>query len=506
MRRSPLRACLLAAALTAPLASAAEREEPARWVGEHPLLTVRAHDVQRSLHRFAQSPYADLQETPWGALLAGRLRDAISGGGVDADALAASIDRVALGIDLDAEQSPDIRWAVATGGDVEPMRRLCRGLAGTPGTSIEELGRLFAFRGGGRPERGEAPDAHFADACVELSLDPARLGAALGLAPPDAHTARPLSVGLSLDRLGLRERWDIPTARAHADAWQDLRLPSARRELLSTLPATTLAACTFSTDGTSAVQALACSGLVDCPVALLAADLALARIGMPPLIEVLGGLRGDTVAWIEAGSPFPSLTLVAGMEEDLARRILPMLALQAGLRRAATGGPLIGFLGQCPVQADYRDGNLVITTHPDGIDGVALRRGGFLDDPEAKAALAEIPEQALVVGISRSGPLVAEIARLALAPLAHLGMPQLSTLPHDLEARAHHGYFALTRGPDGLNIDSGGLLGGPCATYAALGGAAFAAYVSVAQRLEALRGQVDESRQLRPTTDGAHSM
>lgn len=459
------------------------QREPERWIGDERVLSVRAHDVPRSLERLRASPYAGWEQTPWGALLAGRLRHDRAGVTTEFKAVAGSIRSLAVGVGV-AEGQPDIRWAVDT-GDAGPLSGLCDRLdAGDD--RVTRDGGLFAFHARGVvPRAGVAAPARFPDACVELSLDPIALLAGLGLAAPGSDgatprtSARPVTIGLTLDALGLRERWDVPVAEP--EHWRLVRLPRVDPRLLAALPAEALMGCAFVADGDASISALACTGIAEQPAALIAADLALARLGLPTTVDLLGGLRGPCVAWIEEGSPAPSVTLVAGMDEGLARRLLPILALNAGMSRLEDGA-LVGFLGASACEADYRDGRLVITTHPGGIDGCLGRAPGFGDHPEVAQALAELPRSAVLIGASRSGPAASALARIALRPLAHLGLPQLSTLPRDLEARGRHGFLAVTQVEHGLRVDAAGLLGGPCAAYATIGGLAYASWVAILRR------------------------
>jgi hypothetical protein len=485
--------------------AAGDAPEPSRWIGPHPLVTVQAHDVQRTLARFSASPYGDCGGTAWGALLVERLR---AFGGVDLGELAGSIDRVAIGVGMrEEDRSPDIRWAVSTGADAGPMERLCdrlspelRGVG-----RIARSGRVFTFRrADGSAEPAEAAATRFPEDCFELALDAGALGQLLGVAAPAADAPeRPIVVGVRLDPIGMREHWDLPVAATRK--WADVHLPPAHRELLAGLPSGALMGCTFTADGSANVAALACSGLVDDPLALIAIDLSLARCGLPPLLDLIGGLRGDTVMWLEDGSPYPTFTVIAGMDERLARRLLPILALGANLAPGADG-TLVGFLGVCAFEAGYRDGRLILTTHPEGVAGAMARAGGFAAHPDAAAALAEIPAGAVFAGASRSGPAAAALTRLALEPLAHLGVPQLAALPRDLERRGRHGFIALRQVDDGLRLEAGGMLGGPCAAYATLGGAAWAVYTVISKRVAEELERLHDLKSAPPAEGTARSM
>ncbi len=479
--------------------------EPTSYMSEHPLATVLANDVARTSRRFAASPYADLASTPWGALVVARLEHALDprgNGGITLPALAASVTRAVVAVEaIPGGQRPDIRLAVATGEDSAPMLALCRSLAVADGEdagalddpwfsgggSMTHIGRVFAFRNGGAfgptaPVR--AP--RFPDACFEVSLDRERIGAALG-SPAGFQRDDPpaaISVALRLDDIGMREHWEIPVPVARLDTWRGLKLEPAHREVLDRLPPTTLCACTFHGEGGAAVSALMASGLLDDPMALAALDLAMARAGVPPLLQVLASLHGDAVVYVEDGAPFPWLTIATGMDEDVAREILPILAIGVGMAPEGDDGVLGGFLGVSAFQAGYRDGQLILTTNPAGVDGYLKRQGGFTADAQAKAALAEIPPEAAFIGISRSGPATAAMARLALQPAAHLGVPQLATLPNDLGTRGRHGFFSARGTADGVTVDAGGIIGGPLCSYALISGTVYATYIAGARRMQ----------------------
>lgn len=477
----------VAAGATAPVAHppppvAVASDEPARWIGAHVAVAARLNDIPRSLSRLAASPYAGLGQTPWGQRLLAHLARA---GGAQLAALATSVRGAAAGLQ-NLGDGPGITWAVATGDPhaIDRWSELLRPLAGEQ--ELSRHGGLLTCHAPG-PEPSPLPllPAQHPDACGEFLIDPGRVLALLGVPPESglgvAPSPRPWSVAISLDPIGVRERWEVPVR--HPQQWRALTLPHAHADLLAALPADTLMAATWSADGPALIGALGASGLGDRPLLLIVADLLLAHEGLPSLLECLGGLQGDGVVWLEAGTPAPSLTVVVSMQPRLAQRLLPALAERIGMTVDAHG-TLIGFLGVMPVQMAYSDGHLLLTTHPSGIAGCLDQPAGFAKDPDAAAALAELPSDGVFLAVARSGPAAEALARLALVPLAHAGMPELATLPSDLARRGRHGFCAIRQTPTGLHLEAGGLAGGPATAYAGLSAALLMTYETLVRHFE----------------------
>ncbi|MBA3709585.1 MAG: hypothetical protein H0W83_12295 [Planctomycetes bacterium] len=494
--------------------------EPVQFVGPDPAAVIRLNDVSRTLERLRGSPYPSLARTAWGALATTRLQRLIAPHADDAamSTLAASIRCAAIGIDAGEGAEPDVRVAVAVAGDAAPMRDLCRSVcdAELPGGDqvtrwqwpcgqVVQLDNIFAFGWSShdvvqRP--GPAPAAGTPESCVEMSIEPMRLlrvmlpgGLPPGIAPAvPADHGPPLVIGVSLDPIGLREHWNLPIGDIPV-------LPAARVELFDSLPTTTLMALTFHAEP-GASGRLLWEALEHQPMLRFRLDLLLAQWGLPSLQLILSSVTGDTLIYLEDGAPFPYVTIALGMTEDLARAMLPMIAMGVDMS-AGPGGVLTGFLGKVPCQAGYLDGQLVVTTNPAGVPGYAHRTGGFTAAAEVAHALAELPDGALVAGVSSSGRAASAIMRTALMSFAHIGLPQLSTLPQDVATAARHGFLAVSRRDGALVLDAGGLIGGPLTAYGLLSSAAYANYRRVVHIMEQQAQELQERHGRPPGGSGS---
>jgi RNA polymerase sigma factor (sigma-70 family) len=124
-------------------------------------------------------------------------------------------------------------------------------------------------------------------------------------------------------------------------------------------------------------------------------------------------LDGDVLVYARAGEPWPSLTISAQLPEDQGRALVAaaahLLAAQPG-DDGAVAGNLFGLL---PLAAVYRDGVVVITTHPDGVAAHFARGGGFDAIPEVADALATIPADAYGACVANGPTAWSALARIA---------------------------------------------------------------------------------------------
>lgn len=487
----------LACAARAPGADAPAPRDASEYLPRDAVAVVRVHDVPRLLGRFAGTPYARLLDTAWGRLATGLIAHALAKPGIDGARVLGAVREVTAGIAIDPERlgTPgfaDVGVTLDTSGDDAPIRRLCGALfpveapiepgmhawAGGSG-QVTRLDSRYVFRtaAGAGPMLAPRAEGHrlrsaFPDDCLEVDFHPAALGrllAALGQ-PGLADAATPtVSMAVRLDAIGVRERLVVPFPAGQAEALGGLAWPSAPRAILDGLPPTTLSAVVLRADPALTARGIAAMGLVGNP-ALARLDRLLDAHGLPPWRDLATSLDGDLVAWVEEGVPFPHASCAIGMRAAVAARVLATLQARVGMV-VNPDGSRTGIWGLVALHATYRDGRLLLTTNPAGLAAADARPGGFTANADIAAALAEIPGDAIVAGVSRSGASWAAFGQLLMLPLSQLNLPELMSLPQDLRAAGRHGYLAYRLQDGNMVIDSGGLFGGPCCLYGLIAGA-----------------------------------
>jgi len=477
-------------------ADADTRLDASQYLPPDAVAVVRLHDVPRSLDRFAGTPYAPLLATAWGELGRGLLDHVLAKPGIDSARVLGSLRGVTAGIAVDPSRLgmpgfADVGVALDTAGDDAPIRRLCGALfpveaplepgmhAWASGSGqVTRLGSRYVFRsvpvsGPMLAPRAEGArlTAAFPEHCVEAELHPAAFGrllAALGQPGMPGASAPTVSVAMRLDAIGVRERLVVPFPPGQAAALGGLVWPTAPRQALAGLPANTLSALVLRADPALTARGIAAMKLDGNP-ALARLDRLLDRHGLPTWVELATALDGDAIAWIEEGIPFPSASCAIGMKAAVAARVLATLQARVGMV-INPDGSRTGIWGMIALHADYRAGRLLLSTNPAGLSAMSLRRGGFTAHPEIQAALAEIPTDALVAGVSRSGASWGAIGQLLMVPLSQLNVPELMSLPQDLRKAGRHGFLSYRLRDGHMMLDSGGLFGGPCCLYGVIAG------------------------------------
>ena len=472
------------------------RPDATEYLPRDAVAVIRLHDVPRMLGRFSGTPYARLLDTRWGKLGRGLLDHALAKPGIDGGRVLGALREVTAGIAVDPSRLglpgfADVGVALDTAGDDLPIRRLCGALfpvdaplepdmhawAGFTG-QVTRLGSRYVFRtatGVGpmlapRTE-GARLTAAFPEDCIEAELHPvafARVLTALGQPGIVGVETPTISLAVRLDAIGVRERVVVPFPAGQAVALGGLAWPVAPRERFAGLPATTLSALVMRADPALTARGIAAMNLSGNP-ALARLDQLLDRHLLPGWSELATAIDGDVIAWIEEGTPFPHASCVIGLRAAVAARVLATLQARVGMVVNADGSRT-GIWGMIALHADYRDGRLLLTTNPAGIAASLLRPGGFTAHAEIQAALGEIPPDALIAGVSRSGAAWGALGHLLMLPLSQLNLPELMSLPQDLRQAGRHGFLAYRLHHGRMVLDSGGLLGGPCCLYGLITG------------------------------------
>lgn len=408
-------------------------------------MRVVAPDLQRTWRRLRASPYASLAERPSGAWVLRKLEQRLPG--IDVTATRSAVQgvsyvngpdgrlaglRITMALDAGAaadavdgmlhEDGPRTRasapgstdWVEAT--DDEDTRSLRVGslfmitnVPPAPGSSLPPATT---------PADDVDPDADLAWLATVPQLESSSVGMrmAMSITPLGARTTTMLDGEVELVR---------PTAIRPVD-----------RTLLRSLPGDTLAAMVRSADGLAIdLTGRAMSGKATGLSGMLGSveDLKhrLQQAGGPETLQ----LEGNVVAYLRAGAPLPSLTVAARMSEGQARSLLAALA-------TVTDGS-VGDDGTCvaslpvlgTIQGAYIDGDLVVTSHADGVEGHRSRTGGFLDRPAIAAAIAQVPEgaySALLIDGPEAWSLAAAYAGVLTSQLPPEAAKAFATLPADL--------------------------------------------------------------------------
>lgn len=460
---------LLATALSA-------ADDPAAWLPAEPAVEVRLPDLARSRQRWNGTPYPALLGTAWGRVTVGEIRQRLEA------ALAGSVDAldglgsVAVAATAAAGRPPDTTVAVA--GDPGRIRIAVAGLLpavpagdgeGPCGDGrMASAGRIFAW--------SSRPDPLAARATRPLGDPAADLVARIRPGKlPDADPSQlpaTITASLRLDPAGLRETVEVAPCPAAIEAGRLLTRWADPGELRA-LPASALAALTWTADAKAAARALAALGPAADATAL---EQACTDLRLPSAIATLRALDGPCTVWFGEGSPFPTLTVALSMPEPAARPWIAAAAERFALAETPDGGrggfvalvPLaIGWVGDGP-----GTGRLVVTTEPSGLDAWRNRKPGFAEHPAVRQAVTGVPSRCLVLGAGRGGASWAVLAQLAVPLFAGMGNPHVVGLPGDLRTAAGRGWLHLVLAEDGgLRLDAGGLIGGPCAATLLASGA-----------------------------------
>lgn len=477
--------------------------DPADFIPADTALSVRAPDLARSRARWEGSPYARFAATAWGRTLvgewSGRLERALPGAGQALDGLRAA----AAGAAPRDGRGPEV--VVAARGRAPLLRAAAAFLlpeasAGVPTTFSGPGGRatLHGAVLAWSPAPGEAimpgaaaPAADDREADLELRLDPARWAAPAGALERGLLTAvsgRELRVSLRLDPLGLRER----AAVAPGDALRRAAVAATRwaeAQELRALPAATLWAATWTADPALTALLLPAPGEPGAErVERLFADA-----GLPSPRETALALDGPCTVFMSEGVPFPTLTCAWSLPRETAERWIAAAAARLNLVR--DGGGAAGFAGLLPIAVGWEAGRLVLTTDPLGLAAWTRRAPGFAAHAGVEEALRAAPDRALVIGAGRGGASWGALAQLAVPLFAGMGSPQAVSLPGDLRAASDRGWLYARLAADGtLELDAGGLAGGPFAV-ALMAGAAVPATLWLQEE------QRRERRKRRPEAD-----
>jgi hypothetical protein len=181
---------------------------------------------------------------------------------------------------------------------------------------------------------------------------------------------------------------------------------------------------------------------------------------VPPQVKsVLQSLRtllrhsdGVILGWIEPGVPLPSLTVEIDIAKPAAAEVLAPTGLVFDDNAVATSPP-----GPLTVTCAWREGRLIVTTNPAGLDGLG-GNGGFSAQPEIVHALAAIP-----AGQINSCLLMRPAATLDLAmPFGAMFVPELQKPLLDyrmaLNKAQSYGFLSLASDGSQLRLDAGGIL------------------------------------------------
>jgi len=177
---------------------------------------------------------------------------------------------------------------------------------------------------------------------------------------------------------------------------------------------------------------------------------------------------GSALVWLQQGAPLPALTIDVHMPQEAGTMALAWLDAKHQFSAAADGTHM-GAMGFIPIQAAWQNGSLIITTGSNGIAGALARPGGFATDPMAAEALKALPAgDLLLAGVSRSGESWGGLA--GFAPWLARRKPELASLSADLRQAGKYGFVSVRRNKELVEIDAGGLFGGPLSTTAIVGG------------------------------------
>ncbi len=428
-------------------------------------VVLRLTDRAREEDRWAESPFPLLLATAWGRELVGEA--AKRPNLFQLIAQLATADHAVVGADLAGEEP--IGHVLATLTLPQPLatalsERQARVLI--EGTTLRATLPLQAYRlEGAFRQGGPGPAARWA--WNDL------------LPLPQNELTAPRTPTADAELLwSQRASWAPAGAICHA-AWtierfglrEQLRISGCPAPVASATPAVFVDRTVFSGLPPATIWALACSHLPTLLARLPTVEEALGHatsgLGLGSW-EQLEPQLGSALIRVEQGTPLPSLTIEVVMPEATGGTLLTLLDEQQQFSPDADGTHQ-GALGFVPVQAAWRAGRLVLTTHAGGVAAAIARPGGFLAQPQVAEALKELPDgDLLLAGLSRSDE--SWSALTALAPWLTRRKPELASLSMDLRKAGKFGFLALRRDGDALLIDAGGLAGGPLSASALTSG------------------------------------
>lgn len=451
-----------APAVPPPVVPAAAAPAPLAALPADTRVVLRLHDQARAAGRWAASPYPALLATPWGtgfagetakqpgpflllAQLAGAQTATLGIVPVDGRPVGHVLATVAAGVPF-AIPEVDVVTAGSDARATVPLDRYrLDGVLRTRGPGIDG-GLRFRW-----DELLPLPTGTIAAAVAPAADSEAAWKAVV----PGAAEGVLATVEWTIEPFGLRERLRLAGIPVPPS---DKKPHAVDRAVFAGLPPTTLWAL-------ATIHPLEIAGQVPgfdpAIVDRFAADAGIADW------EALRGQVGPALLWAEQGAPLPAISFSLAMPQVLGEAALALLDAKLQFSPGADGVHL-GVAGFIPVQAAWRDGQLLVTTASGGIAAAAARPGGFTAVPEVAAALTELPAgDLLAAGLGRSGPSWGALA--SLAPWLTRRKPELATLGADLTKAGKHGFLAVRRDGADVAIDAGGLLGGPLSTAAITG-------------------------------------
>jgi hypothetical protein len=512
-------AILAILALTAGLAAGETRLDEVRAF-ELPdaFLRLRLLDGPRLVQRFQQGAYGRLLASPTGQLLKGQLLLELRRENQAEVPIAALVDQlVAASASFavnpsDFQQVPMCQAALAAAdvgvlfGLLERFGELPPTVEGNPAvrpldsqTNLHTIGNLLILRHRGPPVdpvRNPAPAAILnpqADLEGAFIIQPISEAYGRWLAAQDAEHRQwrqeetlflklmeglDLTVTATLTDAGIRERFTC----AMSGIWAEIREIGAQRPKLSKdcfigLPGETLAAVAWS----EGIEVLA----------VLFRELGIAEQELRQRQEIdeewfigagiLEAFDGPGMAYLEMVGDQVVITVQQSMSPctgALLSRMMPMIGgeileelvreLPRELRPLLSGpAPAGGATDERDgmarvVKAAYVDGQVIVTTHPQGVAGVTNRAGGFTQQPGVKESFAVLPPEAMILGLSNSPESWAAVGRIvARATAGELKVPLFNTLADDLRGAAKRGWLwaDVTRDGQQFVIENEGLLG-----------------------------------------------
>lgn len=473
----------LSLATAAEPAAVAPSAEPLTTLPTDVRLLVRFADGTRANSRWLASPYPTLLATAWGTPLRDHARN--QPGPFQLLSRLALAQRAVLGLNL--VDSQPVGHLLATATDAAAADALAAALvsqptaaAATPDSATVTVVDRSAVRAtiplaNARLDGVFRPRAPGISGGVRWSWDellplPATVIDAPLTATVDADihwlSKAPWPDAAADATIALRAEWELTTYGLH-ERLQIAGLPkpasgaptSADRAAFTGLPPDTL----------WAVASAQLPALLAQVPGLTPADRDawLAKKSLPPW-EVISPKLGGALLWLQQGAPLPAVSLTVTMPQELGTAALAWLDAEHQFSPGSDGTHL-GAVGFVPLQAAWRDGNLIITTSPGGIAGASARPGGFTADPAVAEALKALPAgDLLLAGVSRSGESWGGLA--AFAPWLTRRKPELATLGTDLRKAGKYGFIGIRRDGEPLVIDAGGLFGGPLAMTMITGG------------------------------------
>lgn len=471
-RRWLLAAALGAGAVLVPALNAAEGGD------DKPFATVAVPDLTATHARFAETPYQELAQTQWAQTGLTALRDELQQHAPGALDALASIESARFAAVLNAFAPSFGVWV-----DSERPQSLIDVLTALPDGFAPDEGAADTWRS----DDGAAVLTATADGIeIQVGVTPVAGPPALPATEADLHAhldyaaAGPLfaetgmdpalladttlTVELSLDRIGLRER--IVSIQPPQPGMAAMARADVDRDLLASLPGDTLWAVASQIDGTAIDAWLASEQGQELFVgnpAIAQADRILNGMGLPAYRELLTALDGPSLCYVRSAAPFPAATLSLGIDEAVGTRLLQTLATLGDFTDLGDGSYQRS-VGLAVISAGYRDGAILLTSHPLGLDAHSDREPGFFEHAAIQDALAELPADGplQMIGLSRSGDWWGGLADL-VTPFLGAQVPGLFSLGTDLREAGSHGFLWVQSTEEGARttIESGGLIGGP---------------------------------------------